>query len=178
LQVRSRSWVRLQMWVQSCSSREWHQLLVLQHRLTAQCGNRRRMKHKPACHICKIAYISMVNRRRCESCTDPKHQLRDPGNGLYQPCLIPGMTECSKWTQLKPWWENLPRPEAVKLLRGSTRFGRFYLQLENPILQQLVAVGCSDVNRLARHPLVRQSTPDQAHAATYVLAAGELARPS
>lgn len=131
------------------------------------------MNYCPACHVCKTAYISAVNRMRCESCTDPKHQLRDPGQGLYQPCLIPGMTECGKWSQLKRWWDDLPRPEAMKVLQGSTRFGRFYLQLESHVLQQLVAAGCSDVDTLARHPLVLQSTPDQAPSATYVVAAGK-----
>jgi hypothetical protein len=130
------------------------------------------MNHRPACYICKIGYVSTLNRRRCESCTDPKHQLRDPANGLYQPCLTPGMTKWAKWDQLKKWWENLSSPEAAKLLQDSTRFGCFYLQLENPILQQVVAEGCSDVERLAQHPLVLQSTPDQALSASYVLAAG------
>lgn len=133
------------------------------------------MNHWPACHVCKTAYISAVNRMRCESCTDPKHQHRDPGHGLYQPCLIPGMTECGKWTQLKRWWDDLPRPEAVKLLQGSTRFGHFYLQLERDILEQLLAAGCSDVDTLARNSLVLQSTPDKAPSATYVVAAGKLA---
>lgn len=131
------------------------------------------MNHWPACHVCKTAYISAVNRMRCESSTESAtHQLRDPKQGLYQPCLIPGMTECGKWSRLKRWWDDLPTSEAVKLLQGSTRFGNFYLKLEGQVLEQLLAAGCSDVDTLARHPLVLQSTPDQAPSTAYVVAAG------
>lgn len=132
------------------------------------------MEYWPVCHVCKTAYIAAVNRMRCESCTDPKHQLRDPGRGMYQPCLIPSVADCGKLVRLKRWWDDLPRPEAIKLLQGSTRFGRFYLQLEGHVLHQLVKAGCSDVHTLARHPLVLQSTPHQAPSATYVVAAGTL----
>lgn len=131
------------------------------------------MNHMPACYVCKIAYISAVNRMRCESATESaKHQLRDPSHGFYAPCLIPGLTECDKWSRLKLWWDDLPASEAIKLLQGSTRFGNFYLQLEGQVLEELLAAGCSDVDKLARHPLVLQSTPDQAPSTAYVVAAG------
>jgi hypothetical protein len=118
------------------------------------------MDHYHVCCVCKTVYISALNRSRCESSTDSHHRIRDPKHGFHEPCLVPSLFGCGIWSRLQRWWDGLPGHEAAQILLASTQFGPFYLNMEENFRQQLGRGIYSDIDVLARHPLVLQSAMD------------------